>query len=71
VKDVTAKYAARWLSHTRKQRVDPSWWMSTLDSFASYNVLLEDEENEHIKGNLIKYCLFGLFGRNDLAVFGR
>lgn len=47
VKDVTARYSSQWLTHTRKNRIDPLWWTETLMAFdsTSYNDnLLEDDE---------------------------
>ncbi|GFO49290.1 DNA repair protein complementing xp-c cells homolog [Plakobranchus ocellatus] len=53
VKDVTARYAKLWMSHTRKQRVDQDWWEETLGFFSSTpheEDMLEDDE---IKGQLL------------------
>ena len=50
VKDITAKYAPRWLSHTRKQRVESVWWRESLQPYASTNEELDNRENESIKG---------------------
>ncbi|BFZ12856.1 hypothetical protein BsWGS_15896 [Bradybaena similaris] len=53
VKDVTARYSSQWLTHTRKNRIDQSWWTETLVAFdsTSYNDnLLEDDE---IKSQLL------------------
>ncbi|CAG5116804.1 unnamed protein product, partial [Candidula unifasciata] len=53
VKDVTARYSKQWLTHTRKNRIDPQWWTQTLLMFdtTSYNDnLLEDDE---IKSQLL------------------
>ena len=50
VKDITAKYASQWLSHTRKQRVESDWWRESLQPYASTNEELDDRENESIKG---------------------
>ncbi|XP_077869408.1 DNA repair protein complementing XP-C cells homolog [Saccoglossus kowalevskii] len=33
VKDVTSRYASKWMSHTRKQRVDEEWWQQTLTPY--------------------------------------
>ncbi|XP_076468748.1 DNA repair protein complementing XP-C cells homolog [Babylonia areolata] len=54
VKDITAKYAPQWLSHTRKQRVDSDWWRESLESFASANTALDDQENRDIKDHLVQ-----------------
>nr|KAG5702261.1 hypothetical protein BaRGS_030616 [Batillaria attramentaria] len=49
VKDITAKYAPQWLSHTRKQRVDSDWWRESLEPHASLNEELDQLENDNIK----------------------
>jgi hypothetical protein len=46
-KDVTARYASKWMTETRKWRVDPDWWEETL------RVYREEEggdEDQEIKG---------------------
>ncbi|KAL8583477.1 hypothetical protein ACOMHN_044835 [Nucella lapillus] len=54
VKDITAKYAPRWLSHTRKQRVDSDWWRESLEPYSSTNAALDDLENRDIKDHLVQ-----------------
>lgn len=80
VKDVTARYSSQWLTHTRKNRIDPSWWTETLMAFdsTSYNDnLLEDDE---IKSRRLFYissifhssslsCLLPLFFLFTMHVF--
>lgn len=46
-KDVTARYASKWMTETRKLRVDPEWWSETLGVFRCEEDSTEDEE---IKG---------------------
>uniref|UniRef100_K1QQ52 DNA repair protein complementing XP-C cells-like protein n=1 Tax=Magallana gigas TaxID=29159 RepID=K1QQ52_MAGGI len=50
-KDVTARYASKWMTETRKLRVDPEWWSETLGVFRCEEDSTEDEE---IKANLMK-----------------
>lgn len=53
VKDVTARYAKLWLSHTRKQRVDQDWWEESLSPFNTTPHAANMEEDDEIKGKLL------------------
>ncbi|XP_077981507.1 DNA repair protein complementing XP-C cells-like [Glandiceps talaboti] len=46
VKDVTCRYASKWMSHTRKQRVDQEWWEETLSPYQPRDT--EKNENEDL-----------------------
>ncbi|KAH9490965.1 hypothetical protein Btru_032358 [Bulinus truncatus] len=52
VKDLTARYAKQWLSHTRKLRADEEWWTQTLLSFDrtpfEENLLEDDDIKSHL-----------------------
>ena len=50
VKDVTARYAKLWMSHTRKQRADEEWWRDSLGPFNTTPLTDEREEDDEIKG---------------------
>ncbi|XP_048741387.2 DNA repair protein complementing XP-C cells homolog isoform X2 [Ostrea edulis] len=50
-KDVTARYASKWMTETRKLRVDPEWWEETLSVYRDKEDEVEDEE---IKASLMK-----------------
>ncbi|KAK7102070.1 DNA repair protein complementing XP-C cells homolog isoform X2 [Littorina saxatilis] len=52
VKDITARYAPQWLTHTRKQRVDSEWWRESLEPFGTSNEARDDQENKSIKAHL-------------------
>ncbi|GFR77071.1 DNA repair protein complementing XP-C cells-like protein [Elysia marginata] len=53
VKDVTARYAKLWMSHTRKQRVDQDWWGESLGPFNTTPHAANMEEDDEIKGKLL------------------
>ncbi|XP_005109611.1 DNA repair protein complementing XP-C cells homolog [Aplysia californica] len=53
VKDVTARYAKQWLSHTRKMRADQEWWTETLLFFDQANFKENMLEDDEIKGQLL------------------
>ncbi|RUS76983.1 hypothetical protein EGW08_015270 [Elysia chlorotica] len=53
VKDVTARYAKLWMSHTRKQRADSEWWEESLAPFNTTPHSANMEEDDEIKGQLL------------------
>ena len=54
IRDVTARYAAQWLTDTKKLRIkytekkDENWWKSTCELFPSRNRHLERDENKSL-----------------------
>ncbi|XP_069100895.1 DNA repair protein complementing XP-C cells-like [Argopecten irradians] len=54
VKDVTARYAANWLTETRKLRVDPDWIEETYAPYLDPDTEAMEQEDTHIKDNLIR-----------------
>ena len=50
MKDVTARYAKLWMSHTRKQRADNEWWEESLGPFNTTPHNANMEEEDEIKG---------------------
>ncbi|CAL1536524.1 unnamed protein product, partial [Lymnaea stagnalis] len=53
IKDVTARYAKQWLSHTRKLRTDPEWWTQTVFIFDSTPFKENLMEDDDIKSHLL------------------
>ncbi|KAK3772995.1 hypothetical protein RRG08_036329 [Elysia crispata] len=53
VKDVTARYAKLWMSHTCKQRADNEWWEESLGPFNTTPHNANMEEDDEIKGQLL------------------
>ena len=56
VKDVTARYASKWLTITRKLRIsyiDPEWWKDTLSPYKTQNQKMDEEENRQLESCLL------------------
>uniref|UniRef100_A0A2C9KIW0 Rad4 beta-hairpin domain-containing protein n=1 Tax=Biomphalaria glabrata TaxID=6526 RepID=A0A2C9KIW0_BIOGL len=53
VRDVTARYARQWLSHTRKLRTDEEWWTQTLFMFDQTTFEERTLEDDDIKSHLL------------------
>lgn len=45
IKDVTRRYAPQWLTVTRKQRADDTWWSETMAPYKPPNSAREREED--------------------------
>ena len=54
VKDVTCRYAEKWLGVNRKLRVDRDWWAETLQPYAPRNDTLNKSEDAQLKTGIIK-----------------
>ena len=54
VKDVTCRYAEKWLGVNRKLRVDRDWWAETLQPYAPRNDTLNKSEDAQLKQELLK-----------------
>ena len=48
VRDVTARYAANWCTHARKQRLSEEWWEESLRPFEPSDQDERDAEEEDI-----------------------
>ncbi|RLU19134.1 hypothetical protein DMN91_009492 [Ooceraea biroi] len=46
IKDVTRRYCPRWLSVTRKQRIDEKWWTETLSYWLERETAMSRQEDE-------------------------
>eukprot|EP00794_Sanderia_malayensis_P006145 gene6145-6851_t len=54
IKDVTCRYAANFLTKTRKLRVDREWWAETLKPYETGNKKLEELEDTDFHMELMK-----------------
>ncbi|XP_070559487.1 DNA repair protein complementing XP-C cells-like [Ptychodera flava] len=52
VKDVTCRYASKWMSHTRKQRVDDEWWEETLSPYQPCDTDRNESEDMALQAQL-------------------
>nr|XP_039262594.1 DNA repair protein complementing XP-C cells homolog isoform X2 [Styela clava] len=56
IKDITPRYAAKWLTDTRKLRVgmvDKDWWKETLAPYAERDTVLDAKENRDMQEALL------------------
>lgn len=53
VKDVTCRYAERWLSYNRKLRPDREWWAATVEPYKPNKSIIDDAEDAQLKKNLL------------------
>ncbi|XP_071961591.1 DNA repair protein complementing XP-C cells homolog isoform X2 [Antedon mediterranea] len=56
IKDLTKKYASKWMTQTRKLRIDnikPKWWLATLKPFKTENGDKNETEDQLLNANLL------------------
>nr|AER00320.2 xeroderma pigmentosum group C [Hydra vulgaris] len=53
VKDLTCRYAAKWLSFNRKLRVDRDWWFKTLAPYKPIESSIDSAEDAQLTKNLL------------------
>ncbi|XP_067684183.1 DNA repair protein complementing XP-C cells-like [Haliotis asinina] len=74
LRDVTARYASQWMSHTRKLRVDPEWWDETLEIYKNPAPEHADHDEDDIRAQLMKRPLptsIGQFKNHPLYALSR
>ncbi|XP_071082205.1 DNA repair protein complementing XP-C cells-like [Haliotis cracherodii] len=74
LRDVTARYASQWMSHTRKLRVDPEWWDETLELYKNPAPEQGDNDEDDIRAQLMKRPLptsIGQFKNHPLYALSR
>jgi len=49
IKDVTCRYASKWLSYNRKLRPDRDWWSETLTPFEPPHDVIHNSEDAQLK----------------------
>ncbi|XP_057296915.1 DNA repair protein complementing XP-C cells homolog isoform X2 [Hydractinia symbiolongicarpus] len=54
VKDVTCRYAIKWLSYNRKLRVDREWWAKSLEAYKPPDNTLNSTEDAQLKKHLLQ-----------------
>ena len=58
IKDVTCRYATKFMSKTRKLRIDREWWAETLQPYETNQKKLEELEDTELRMNLMKVRSF-------------
>lgn len=53
MKDVTCRYAEKWLSFNRKLRIDREWWAQTLQPYEPAKTLYDIAEDAKMKQKLL------------------
>ena len=53
IKDVTCRYAEKWLSFNRKLRIDRDWWGQTLQQYQPEKSLMDNAEDAKLKRTLL------------------
>ncbi|XP_046556773.1 LOW QUALITY PROTEIN: DNA repair protein complementing XP-C cells-like [Haliotis rubra] len=74
LRDVTARYASQWMSHTRKLRVDQEWWDETLEIYKNPAPEHGDNDEDDIRAQLMKRPLptsVGQFKNHPLYALSR
>ena len=54
MKDVTCRYAVKWLSHNRKLRLDREWWGATIHPYQPKSSVMNTAEDAKLKRNLLE-----------------
>lgn len=54
VKDLTCRYAEKWLSVNRKLRADRGWWADTLSPYKPNQSIIDTTEDAQLKRNLLQ-----------------
>ena len=52
-KDVTCRYASKWMTETQKLRIDRDWWKETLKPYTPLDKKLDSAEDAQLRLNLI------------------
>ena len=68
LRDLTARYARQWMSHTRKLRVAEEWWQETLAPFDTTSLVEKRMEDDEVKGQLKTTDSFTLNSRTKMSV---
>jgi len=54
IKDVTCRYASKFMSKTRRLRIDREWWSHTLEPYETKRKKFDEEENLQLKMSLMQ-----------------